>query len=259
MMLAAGPAAAAALLLIAGGPAPAQGRETEFRAGLGADVLTRTIRWGDEKRESKLASSLMGLRLEMTFGSRLTLSLLGGLSFTDIDGLFFYHLPVSLEYRAGGVSGILLGAEVSARALTGGAFEIDGRARFLASAGTRTSWPLEGFAVDGQVLGQPNWTSAEIGPRVFYRGLKNASPYVFAAANWLGGDVRMEEALDTLKGEEKKNIKGAGLVRTGAGAVVTLGRRTSIWAEAGLVPHGGGASMDARIALLYSFGPGNPP
>jgi hypothetical protein len=174
-------------------------------------------------------------------------------SFTDVDGLVFHHLPVSLEYRAGAVSGILVGAEVAARGPAWGAFELDGRARFLTSAGTQTSWPLEGFAVRGEARGKPNWTAVEAGPRVSYKGWRTAVPYLFAAANWLWGDIRMEETLDTLGGDETKSIKGAGLVRTGAGATFAIGRRATLWAEAGIVPRRGGADYDARLALLYSF------
>jgi hypothetical protein len=253
MTLAARTTAAAVILLAAAGPVLAQGRELTFRAGLGAETLSRTVRWDDEKRESKLASLGAGLRLEMTYRSRLTLSLFGGLSFTDVDGLIFYHLPISLEYRTGIVRGIMVGAEVAARAMAWGAFELDGRARFLTSAGTRTAWPLEGFAVKGEARGKPNWTAVEAGPKIVYKGFRNAAPYLFAAVNWLWGDVRMEEALDTLKGDETKSIKGAGLIRTGAGATFAFGRRVSLWAEAGIVPRRGGADYDARIALLYSF------
>jgi hypothetical protein len=253
MKLAARLTIAAAVLLTAAGRLPAQGRELTFRAGLGIETQSRTIRWDDEKRTSQLASLGAGLHFEMTYRNRLTLSLLAGLSFTDVDGLVFYHLPVAIEYRAGQVGGVMVGAEIAARVLTRGSFDLDVRARFLTSAGTEAAWPLAGFAVEGEARGKPNWTALEAGPRVFYRGWRTATPYVFAAVNRLSGEVRMEETLETLTGDETKSITGAGFVRTGAGAVFPLGRRASLSAEAGIVPRRGGADYDARIALLYSF------
>ncbi len=246
-------AAAAVLLGAVAGRAGAEGRELTFRAGLDAGSLSRTIRWDDEKRESKLSSIGAGLRLEMSYRNRLTLSLLAGMSFTDVEGLVFYRLPVSLEYSAGAVAGVLVGAEIEARILTWGAFDLEGRARFLASAGTETSWPLDGFAVKGEARGKPNWTTVEAGPRIAFTGWRTAVPYLFAAANWLTGDVRMEETLETLRGSETKSIKGAGLIRAGAGATLPVGRRASVRVEAGIVPHGGGADYDARIGCSYSF------
>ncbi len=246
-------AAAAVVLLAAAGPGLAQGRDLSFRAGLGAETSSRLVRSGDEKRESSLSSLGTGLRLEMTFRNRVTLSLLAGMSFTDAGGLVFYRLPVALEYRAGSVSGMTFGAEIAARALTWGAFELDGRARFLASTGSLKTWPMNGFAVPGEARSKPNWTALEAGPQVSYNGLKNVVPYLFAVASWLSGDILMEETLEDLQGDQTLSIKGAGLVRTGAGATLALGRRASLRAEAGLTPRRGGADYDARLALLYSF------
>ncbi len=240
--------------------APAFGQTTRtflpgssFRSNLTAEYMSRTISWDEASRNSNLRILLAGLKFDVEFGGILTLSVLGGLSLSDFQGLTFRELPIALEYEAGSIQGFYLGGEMKARLVSSGAIEMDIWGRYVTSLGTSKTWPLEGFGAQGEAVGKPNWSLAEVGPRLIYSGFQNAAPYVAVTANWLWGDFNMDESLGELEGTELKKVEGLGVVRAAVGTTLDLSNKVAVWGEAGLIPRSGGVDWNVRGALRFSF------
>jgi hypothetical protein len=115
------------------------------------------------------------------------------------------------------------------------------------------TWPLEGFAVEGQAKGRSNWMEASAGPRLAYLLSDTFVPYLEVNVRWLRADFRMEETLDDLKGLETKRIKGDLAFSVSLGGDVRVSDRLTIKAKAGFVPRPGGADAQASVGLLYAF------
>jgi len=251
-------ALSAVVLALAAAPAFGQTSQTglfgsSFKSNLAAEYLTRRVSWDEATRDSGFKALLAGLKFDVEFGGILTLSVLGGLSLSDFQGLTFRELPIALEYDAGVVQGIYLGGEIKAKLLSSPAIEMDVWGRYVTSLGTTKTWPLEGYGVAGEAVGKPDWSLAEVGPRLIYAGFQNAAPYLIVTANWLWGNFEMDETLGELKGNEVKKVTGLGRVRAALGTTLDLGRRVAVWGEAGLIPRSGGVDWNVRGALRFSF------
>ncbi|MDH4197151.1 MAG: hypothetical protein OEW05_07080, partial [Candidatus Aminicenantes bacterium] len=140
-----------------------------------------------------------------------------------------------------------------AKLLSSGAIEMDVWGRYVTSLGTTKTWPIEGFGAPGEAVGKPDWTLAEVGPRLVYAGFQNAAPYLAVTANWLWGDFKIDESLGELEGSEIKKVRGLGHVRAAAGTTLDLSSRVAVWGEAGLIPRSGGLDWNIRGALRFSF------
>ena len=242
-----------ALALSAATAPAAESKIKTFMAGLNFDNFSRTIVWDGDTASSRLRASLVSARADLGFGKGLTLSLSAGLSFTDFKGLAFGTLPISLEYDASPMKGLALGAELEALLFQSGKFEIKAAGRFVSSFGMSKTWPLEGFAVEGQAKGRSNWMEVSAGPRLTYLLSDAIVPYLEVNARWLRADFRMEETLEDLHGLETKRIKGDVSFGVAVGGDARVSDRLTIKAKAGFVPYAGGADALASVGLLYMF------
>jgi len=241
-------------LALAAAPAPAaESKVKTFMAGLNFDHFSRTMVWDGDTATSRLRASLVSARADFGFGKGLTLSLSAGLSLTGFGGLAFGTLPITLEYDASLMKGLVLGAELEASILKLGGFEIKAAGRFVSSFGMSKTWPLEGFAVEGEARGRSNWMEASAGPRLAYSLSGAFVPYLELNARWLRADFRLEETLEDLHGLETKRIKGDLLFSAALGGDVRVSDRLTIKAKGGFVPFAGGADALASIGLLYIF------
>jgi hypothetical protein len=248
----------AAVLVLAAAPAFGQTPRTalpgsSFKANLTGEYLSRRISWDEESRDSELRALLAGLKFDVEFGGLLTLSVVGGLSLSDVPALTFRELPIALDYEAGFVQGIYVGGEIKTKLLASDTIEMDIWGRYVTSLGTSKTWTIEGFGAPGEATGKPNWSLAEVGPRLIYTGFQNAAPYLAVTANWLWGDFKMDETMGELAGSELKKVKGLGIVRAALGTTLDLSSRFSVWGEAGLIPRSGGVDWNVRGALRFSF------
>ncbi len=242
-----------ALALLAANATAAESKITTFMAGLDFDHFSRTIVWDGDTSSSRLRASSVSARADLGFGKGLTLSLSAGLSFTGSDGLAFGTLPITLEYDASRLKGLVLGAGLEALLLRSGGFEIKAAGRFVSSFGMSKTWPLEGFAVEGEAKGRSNWMEASAGPRLTYVLPGAFLPYLEVNARWLRADIRMEETLEDLHGRETKRIGGDLSFSVALGGDVRVSDRMTVKAKAGLAPYAGGADVLASVGLLYMF------
>lgn len=242
-----------ALSLAAAHAPAAESKVKTFMAGLNFDHFSRTIVWDGDTATSRLRASLVSARTDFGFGKGLTLSLSAGLSLTGFKGLAFGTLPITLEYDASLMEGLVLGAELEALLLKFGGFEIKAAGRFVSSFGMSKTWPLEGFAVEGEAKGRSNWMEASAGPRLAYSLSGAFVPYLEVNARWLQADFRMKETLEDLQGLETKRIKGDISFSIALGGDARVSDRLTIKAKAGFVPYAGGADALASVGLLYMF------
>ncbi len=231
----------------------AESKIKTFMAGLNFDHFSRTIVWDGDTGPSRIRASLVSARADLGFGKGLTLSLYAGLSLTGFDGLAFGTLPIALEFDASAMKGLVLGAELESHLLNYRNFEIKAAGRFVSSFGMSKTWPLEGFAVDGEAKGRSNWMEASAGPRVAYIFSDMFVPYLEVNIRWLRADFRMEETLDDLVGLETKRVKGDLSFGVALGGDARVSDRLTIKAKAGFVPRSGGADALFSVGLLYAF------
>jgi hypothetical protein len=221
--------------------------------GLGFEYFSRTIRWEDGARASTLKGNLVTARGMIGLKPGVTLDLAAGVSLADFNGLLFNHLPISLDYEAGALSGLLLAAGVRARLFSFGDFEMEGRGWFVYSLGFSRTWPLQGFAVEGNSRGRPVWLEAAAGPRIIYRLSRRIRSFLSVSANWLWGTFRMDETLGDLSGTEEIKVRGRGVLEAALGVDAAISARLSLCAEVGLLPSSGGVDGRAGIGLLFIF------
>ncbi len=223
----------------------------KFTTGLDFGYWMRTITWDDEAEISKLKTFVVALREDIRLGSNSLLSLQAGLALSSPSGMIFRNLPVSLEYDAGPIKSLALGAEFRALLFGSGEFEIEGVGRIVSSLGFTKTWPLEGFAVDGEARGRPFWFEASLGPRISYTFFGGFRPYVFVFGSYLSGNFKMDEILEDLRGTETIAFKGKSVIGVAFGAILETRSPLSFRAEAGFFPYQGG--VDAKYILGFSY------
>lgn len=234
-------------------PDPFSSDPPKLMAGFGLDYVSRTIDWKGEAQSSRLKSWSAGLRFDMEIAEGFNLDLMAGISFSDCGGMIFRKLPFSLEYQAGDIQGVMLGGNLAKRLFSSGDFEMEVWGQFVSSIGSMKKWKLEGLAVEGEAAGRLTWFEASAGPRLFYRGYENVSPYLAVLYCPLWGSFQMDETIMELEGAEKKDIRGDGFVRVSLGCIWDIAGKLSLRAEAGAVPRKGAADLGASLGLLFAF------
>jgi hypothetical protein len=224
-----------------------------FKPGLRFDYFSRTISWDDNQATSELTSYFGSLVLEFEFGPRFSLAALIGYSSSNLDGLIFRHLPVSIDFNGGGMTGIILGGEIKASLVSGGGFDIAAFGQLLADLGSRKEWTIPGLVVSGTTAGTPTWMRASVGPLFTYKGWKDFSPYLFPSFDYLRGTFEMKETIQSLEGNEKKEIKGKSLFGIALGADFAATPKFTIKAEAGAYPYSGGLDYAVMLKALFSL------
>jgi hypothetical protein len=240
-------------LFVASRQAAAADSRVPFRAGMGVEFFSRRITWDDKTQASSASALLITGRGEIELRPGLTVGFAAGLSLSNFDGLVFRDLPISLDYEAGAVAGLLLSAGGRARLLSPGDFEIEGAARFVYSLGLKKSWPMEGFTVPGEATGKPTWIEVSAGPRVSYLASEKLVPYLSLSACLFSGNFDLAETLGDLSGREKKNIRGKSLLEVSLGADYKISPRFNLRAEAGFLPYAGGVDGVVSAGLLFLF------
>jgi hypothetical protein len=224
-----------------------------FAAGLSYDHFVRTVVWDGDEASSKIVANMFSARAEVGVGKGLVFGLSAGLSLTDFNDLVFNSLPVSLEYGGSGVKGFFLGADFVAPIRKTGDFEISAAGRFVYSSGMSKTWPLEGFAVEGEAKGTPNWMEISLGPRFTYLFFGRVLPYLEVSARWLRADFRMAETLGELEGSEKKQVKGDAAISVTFGVDADVSRHIAVRGKAGIMPFAGGVDSFVSLGILYKF------
>jgi hypothetical protein len=241
-----------AALGLAAAPAEAQLKIGTLAAGLGGEFMSRTVVWGDDTAPARLTSGLFGARAELGFGRGIVVGLSAGLSLSDVSALTFSALPVSLQYDGSPLKGFSMGADAIVPLRRWSSIEIGAAGRIVYSLGLKESWPLGGFAVEGEASGTLSWLEAAVGPRIAYRAFDKVTPYLEVTVRWLHAEFEMTEALADLAGRETKTVDALS-VGAALGADAKLGARLALRAKAGLTPYAHGVDGLVTVGLLYEF------
>lgn len=239
------------------GQDPRDSGNSGFRAGLSLGYLSRAFDLNGEDQDTapKMTALLASLILEYEFQPGFSLAAHIGYSSSNFDSITFRKIPFSLEIDAdsGRLGGILLGAELKKSVLGGASFTVDIRGQFFASLGFGREWKLPGLAVEGSAKGKPTWMKASAGPVLTYRGWEGVTPFLYPSFDYLWGSFEFEEAVQELKGSEKKDIKGKSLFGLGLGSDFVLSSSLRFRAEASLYPWRGGTDYSFMIQTLLAF------
>jgi len=244
---------AVALMLAAGGASAAESNIKMLAAGLSYDHFSRTVAWEGDEASSKILFHRLSATADFGVGNGLVLSLSAGLSLSDFAALTFGSLPISLEFGGAPLKGLALGAELVAPVHKRGDFEIAAAGRFVYSFGMSKTWPLEGFAVEGNARGMSDCMETAIGPRVSYLFFGRVVPYLEVSVRWLWADFGMTETLGDLVGEERKQVGGDISFSAALGADAKVSDRLLVKAKGGIVPFAGGVDGSVSIGILYGF------
>jgi len=232
---------------------PKTSSSSHFQPGLRFDYFSRTVSWSNDETTSELTSFIGSLVLGIEFRPGFSLAAILGYSSSAFDSVTFSQLPISVDFEGGGISSYVLGGEINARLLSGPTFGIDIVGQFLAYLGANKKWDVPGLAVSGTVEGQQTWMRASIGPQLIYREWKDFSPYIYPSFDYVWGTFTMKETIQTLSGEEKKELRGKGLFGVALGVNIDVSANIQIKGEAGVYPYQGGVDYSAMVKALISF------
>lgn len=243
------------LALLAAGRMEARERNVaSLAAGWAYDHFARSVVWTGGDAPSKVLTHTIAAKAEIGLTSGLVFSLAAGFSLADLSHLTFDALPISLEFGGATLKGFSLAGEAAAPVKKIGDFEIRAAGRIVYSFGIARSWPLEGFAVEGEATGQPSWLEVSVGPRLAYLAWgPRVVPFVEVSARLLWAGLRMTEALGELTGEETKRVRGDLALGLAIGADVRVTGRITAKAKAGIMPSDGGADGFFSVGALYGF------
>jgi len=242
-----------AALALAAGPAPAATVDiASVAAGLHYEYLSRTMTWNGDAASSRLQSHLVTARADFRLAAGILVGLSAGFASTGDGTLTFATLPISLRYDGSRFGGFVMGADAVVPVAEFSGFEISGTGRFVYCFGSSRTWPLEGFAVEGEASGRSSWLEGAIGPRVSSRAFSGIVPYLEIWVRWLHAGFEMTETLGDLAGAETKSVDDFSFsVALGADAALT--DRIDLKALAGLAPCAGGVDGLVSVGLSYKF------
>jgi hypothetical protein len=228
-----------------------------LRAGLSLGYFSRAIELDEEVEDviPKMTSLLASLVLQYEFRPGFSVAAHVGYSSSTFDGLTFRGLPYSIIFdsEAGGISGLLAGAEVEVSVLEGAAIGVEILGQFFASLGLNKEWEIPGLAVEGSVKGKPIWMKASVGPVLTLRSLGGFTPFVYPRFDYLWGNFELEQTVQDLTGSEQLDFKGKSRFGVGLGADFDLSASLRIRGEAGLYPRRGGADFSFTVQTLLEF------
>ena len=104
------------------------------------------------KKANMLTSNMLSARAEFGLAKGVIVGLTAGFSFSDVSGLIFDDLPISLLYDGSAIPGLVLGTDVLVPIKKFGDFEMKAAGRIVYSSGMSKTWPLEGFAVESHEI-----------------------------------------------------------------------------------------------------------
>lgn len=239
--------------MVAARPAWAAAGRLTLTTGLVANYVARTVTWEGDDAPSRIAGPALAVRQDFQVHDGLTVSLSAGWSMSGLDDLVFRGLPVSLEYGSGSMHGAVVGAEVRARLVKTGEFEIKAVGQIASSFGLERDWTLEGFAVPGEARGRLNWTEVFVGPEISYLSFGAFIPSLEVFARWLWVDFKMDQTLGDLTGAETKRVKADLAFGASLGGEFPLSERLKLSARAGIMPYAGGVDGTASAGFRYRF------
>jgi hypothetical protein len=243
----------------AAGPLRAQDGQPVIRLlpGLGAEVFSRTITWDEDARQSRLRAALAVLRGEIGLAEGFDIGIFAGYGLTNPNGLVFRKLPFSLDYEAGSIGAILIGADLHKTIFAVGDYEIGLTARYTQSLGATSELEIASLNQSGTANARSSWQRVAAGPYVRYLGYEKIAPFLAVTFDKLWGEFTMRETIGDLTGEEAKSVAGQGIIGISLGAVFEPAVGFRLTGELSAIPYkklDGGWSMDYGVAVRAGFG-----
>jgi hypothetical protein len=224
-----------------------------IKPGLGFEYLSRTIVWDDNQYSSSLVSGYAALNVTFEYQKRLALSAFAGYGLSNTNGLIFRQLPFSIDYEAGSVGGLFLGAAVTYSAPAAGFFEIGATGEIITHLGNSKIFDIPELNQAGELTGKTNWIRVRIGPLLRYAAYENATSYLAISFDSLWGTCSMTETVQDLSGTEDKKIKSKGTMSATLGFSFLPTQKLELKAEGTAVPYkklgDGSWSVDFSAAL----------
>jgi len=231
-----------------------------FGAGVGAEYFSQTISWDDDTQKSSMPTFLITLNADVEIIDGLILGAIVGYASSKFNDMVFRQLPVSLEYQAGSIGGFAFGAEAQYTFFSTYDFDISAVGQYLYYSGATKEWDIPGLAVEGKAQGKPKWTRAVLGLCIEYTGFDYLYPCLTAAYSPLSGSIAMDESIDSLTGNEKKDFSGKSNFMLGLGALYELTDSIGITTEIDLKPYSGsenyydgGIDFGVVVKVRYEF------
>lgn len=247
------------LILMLIGSGYAQNQEPLFsdpmdvKTGLGFEYFSRTILWDDDAYTTTLKSYLFTLNADFAIEGGFTLTAILGYTLSNLDGLIFRQLPISVELGVGELGGFLVGAGLSRTLLESGNVEILGRGEFVLYYGLRKEWDIPGLNVEGTVSGRPTWMRGTVGPVFKYNGFEDFTPYLSVIFDKLWGSFKMDQDVQGLDRTENKKIKGQGDFSAAVGTVYDVTSSFRLLGELHLTPSSGTVDAGILVRIIYAF------
>jgi hypothetical protein len=240
-----------ALCLAAAGALAAQGAGAAAGTGLKisfqVELFSRTLTWDEGTRSSRLFNPQGLISLDYQAAAGFELGIVAGYSLSNWNGLVFRNLPFSIDYQAGAINGLVVGAGLRKSLFVSGFWAMDAEARFTAHLGQASSFPISGLAVDGQADLKGTWMRVEVGPELTYRGFELFSPFLGLSYDRIWGKMTLTETIQDLEGTEEKKVAGAGAVAVNFGTVYEPSSAFRVKIGGSLIPYkkiGGGLGLD---------------
>jgi len=239
----------------AAGARPAADGPSGVKLGLRAEYFSLAVEWDGPAaaQTSDLKSGLVAAELKFALGRGSSLSVFAGYGASDIGDLAFRSLPFSIDYGAGGGGGAAVGGTLDLALTSGPPIGVGLLAEVTAFMGSTRRRDIPGLAVAGSLEARPAWYRAKVGPVFAFGAGDRVKPYLFPFFHYLQGTFELRESIETLKGEEKRELKGKSQFGVAGGLDLTLSPGLKLRAEAGLYPGGGRTGTALSLATVFSF------
>ncbi|HEK85964.1 MAG: hypothetical protein ACPLZD_08530 [Candidatus Saccharicenans sp.] len=225
--------------------------KTSWQMGLSTDLFNRGVKLGSDKLTLKSLSFLLEARA-MNLPGLFDLDLYAGLNKSKLNGALFDHLPITLDYEAGYISGLIFGGKISKGLLKSSNFRFGLTADFTTYIGFKKTYTLSDFVVPANVQAEPDWAMASGGIFVLYDGFVDNQPFLEITFSKLWGTFKVTETIQDLTGQQSKNLKDAGPLS------LTLGWNINLTKDIIFIPRvriytGSRTTIGAGLSLLYAL------
>jgi hypothetical protein len=227
------------------------GTKATWEIGLTTDLFNRGIKWGNESSTLKSLNLMLEARAK-NLGGLFNLNLFAGLGNTNLNGMVFDYLPITLDYEGGSISGIILGLGIDKTVFTASSFNFGWMADFAFDVGFKKSFILEDFITPGEAQAEPDWAQASAGIFVLYDGLEKVQPFLQIAGSKLWGNLKMTEKIEDLIGGQSQDLKGAGIMSITLGWNISLSQKIHLTPRVRVYP-GSKTAVGGGLSLFYAF------
>jgi len=228
-----------------------QDKTSGWSAGLMTGFFGRGLKCGSQTITMNTPAGLL-LAKGQNLGGTVDLSFFAGYGHSGLNGILFDQLPISLDYQAGGIGGLLLGVKADWPIYSFGAYTVGLTAEGMTFLGQKKNFTLEGFAEPGKATIQPNWSQASSGLFLLYDGLEKIQPFLIAGTSFLWGTFKATETISDLTGTQGQKLKASGLLMLTAGGNFKLAENFLLVPLLTVYP-ASKTALSAGLSLLYSF------